>query len=133
MVVALLLAARTESAREGQPFLDAVTVDGGPLHIGGVSTADERLLELGHEMQSSSGVIVSTGLGSTAWIRSSATGAARIAENLGAAAAGSHYRKQPWDASFLQFAVREPFPSVATQATLVYGRTDRRRRWSSAR
>jgi NAD kinase len=78
-----------------------------------------------HEMQSSSGVIVSTGLGSTAWIKSIATGAARIAQNLGAAAAGLQYRTQPWDASFLQFAVREPFPSVATQATLVYGRTDR--------
>ena len=32
----------------------------------------------------------------------------------------------PWDAPFLRFAVREPFPSVATQTNLVFGRADQR-------
>jgi hypothetical protein len=32
----------------------------------------------------------------------------------------------PWDAPYLRFAVREPFPSIATQATLVSGQADQR-------
>jgi NAD kinase len=77
------------------------------------------------EMQSSSGIIVATGLGSTAWLKSVVTGSARIAATFGGHTADLHYQSQPRDAPFLQFAVREPFPSVATQTTLVYGRVDR--------
>jgi hypothetical protein len=33
--------------------------------------------------------------------------------------------QMPWDAHYLHFAVREPFPSVSSQATLVFGTTDR--------
>jgi NAD kinase len=78
-----------------------------------------------HEFQSSSGIIVSTGLGSTAWLKSVVTGSALIAATFGASTQRLHYEPQSWDASFLQFAVREPFPSVATQATLVCGRANR--------
>jgi NAD kinase len=78
-----------------------------------------------HEMQSSSGIIVSTGLGSTAWLKSIVTGSAIIAASFGASTQHMQYKSQSWDAPFLQFAVREPFPSVATQATLVCGRADR--------
>ena len=67
------------------------------------------------EVQSSSGVIVSTGLGSTAWIKSIVTGARAIAQ------ADAPYQPLPWDTDRLVFAVREPFPSRATDATLVYG------------
>ncbi len=80
------------------------------------------------EFQSSSGLIVSTGLGSTAWIKSIATGSLAIAQALGGAgeaAAGDGYQPLPWDTASLQFAVREPFPSRASQARLVWGRFGR--------
>jgi NAD kinase len=77
------------------------------------------------ELQSSSGIIVSTGLGSTAWLKSVITGSALIAARLGANMCELHYEPESWNAPFLQFAVREPFPSVATKATLVFGRADR--------
>lgn len=79
------------------------------------------------ERQSSSGIIVSTGLGSTAWMKSIVTGSLAVAEGLGArqpvGPGGPDYRPAPWDAQYLRFAVREPFPSVATGASLVFGTT----------
>jgi hypothetical protein len=75
------------------------------------------------ESQSSSGVIVSTGLGSTGWLKSIIAGAAgitsvvldrKIDKALG--------KKVPWDASHLYFSVREPFPSKTTSASVVYGK-----------
>ena len=73
------------------------------------------------ETQSSSGVIVSTGLGSTAWMRSVVTGSTAIAGALMRRKGGYDYRPLPWDADFLRFAVREPFPSKTSQAKLTYG------------
>ena len=69
-----------------------------------------------HESQSSSGIIVSTGLGSTAWMKSIVTGAALIANGCDA-----DYQPLPWDTDHLLFAVREPFVSRASQASLVFG------------
>jgi NAD kinase len=83
----------------------------------------EMSLGKAHEFQSSSGIIVSTGLGSTAWLKSIVTGSSQIAATFGASTKELHYEPLPWDAEYLQFAVREPFPSVATQATLICGRT----------
>ena len=77
------------------------------------------------ETQSSSGLIVSTGLGSTAWFKSIVTGSLAIAGAFGGAAATDAYQPQPWDSAELRFAVREPFPSKASQASLVYGRLTR--------
>jgi NAD kinase len=77
------------------------------------------------EVQSSSGLIVSTGLGSTAWLKSIVTGSYAVAQTLGAASPARPYQPLPWDTPYLQFAVREPFPSVATQATLICGRVER--------
>ena len=79
------------------------------------------------ERQSSSGIIVSTGLGSTGWLRSLFAGWAGAATANGAmvpdgAADGSF----PWDANFLSFFVREPFPSRTSGATLVCGRVQDR-------
>ncbi|WP_140636142.1 sugar kinase [Methylibium rhizosphaerae] len=79
-------------------------------------------IELGsrREFQSSSGVIVSTGLGSTAWLKSVVTGSLGIAQAL----KGGHevdYQPQAWDSAQLTFAVREPFPSRASRTELVYG------------
>jgi len=73
------------------------------------------------ETQSSSGVIVSTGLGSTAWMRSIVAGSAAIAGGLLHDARPFEYRPVPWDADYLQFAVREPFPSKTSQVGLAYG------------
>lgn len=75
------------------------------------------------EVQSSSGLIVSTGLGSTAWMKSVVTGSLAIAASFGGGRV-SPYGTAPWDAPWLQFAVREPFPSRHSQAGLVFGRVD---------
>jgi NAD kinase len=76
-----------------------------------------------HETQSSSGLIVSTGLGSTAWFKSIVTGSLAIADAFGSHAdAAPSYAPQAWDSAELRFAVREPFPSRTSQVSLVYGR-----------
>jgi NAD kinase len=78
------------------------------------------------ENHSSSGVIVSTGLGSTGWFKSLIAGAA------GVAAASGFAPKQepgdtrfPWEADYLYFTVREPFPSNTTGTGLVFGKVTR--------
>ncbi|QSF45935.1 diacylglycerol kinase catalytic domain-containing protein [Paenibacillus tianjinensis] len=84
------------------------------------------------EQQSSSGIIVSTGMGSTGWMRSvlaGAAGIARSAAGIGLAApeaaaglAGADARgRLAWDHPHLYFTVREPFPSRTTSAGLVFG------------
>jgi len=84
------------------------------------------LYELSHggktEFQSSSGLIVSTGLGSTAWMKSVVTGSLAMAQSLGRPGRPLKYRPLAWDAPALEFAVREPFPSRASQTGLVHGR-----------
>ncbi len=100
------------------------------------------------ETQSSSGVIVSTGMGSTGWLKSLLTGAAAITRSAapalagrggaGAPAAGgdpagkSAVRSRadvktefPWDADYLFYTVREPFPTKTSGASLVFGRVTR--------
>jgi hypothetical protein len=83
-----------------------------------------------YEDQSSSGIIVSTGTGSTGWFRSVVTGAMQIREHLESlgepefwdnpAAQEDDYR---FDATrpLLRFAVREPWVSKTTGATIVLG------------
>ena len=79
------------------------------------------------EVQSSSGIIVSTGLGSTGWMRSVITGSCAVASEV------ARHRPLPWkfcgrawDERALHFVVREPFPSRSTQATLVSGSVNER-------
>ena len=76
------------------------------------------------ENQSSSGIIVSTGAGSTGWYRSVTTGALRVAAGVvGAEApevAEKLYRFAPNERK-LVFAVREPFESRVSGAKLVHG------------
>ncbi len=73
------------------------------------------------EVQSSSGVIVSTGLGSTGWMKSIVTGSVGIAAGMMNQQMDITYPATKWDSNNLQFAVREPFPSKATEARLVFG------------
>ncbi len=72
----------------------------------------------------SSGIIVSTGAGSTGWLQSVVTGAFRVTSGVN----GRHepeppldaYRRE-WSSNKLYFAVREPFPSRASQTRIVFG------------
>ena len=77
------------------------------------------------EDQSSSGVIVSTGAGSTGWLRSVFTGAAGVADGvLGTPKAVQQIRNSyAFDpaAERLCFSVREPFVSRVSSAALVFG------------
>lgn len=94
------------------------------LFIGPRSHTSARYeIQLGdrREVQSSSGLIVSTGLGSTAWMKSIVTGAMQIATILHQKVRHEPYQPVPWDAQTLTFAVREPFPSRSSAASLVFG------------
>jgi NAD kinase len=86
-----------------------------------VSASYEIATGTQHERQSSSGLIVATGLGSTAWFKSIVTGSLAIAGAFGHPAIGPEYAALPWDATELRFAVREPFPSKSSQVNLVCG------------
>jgi NAD kinase len=126
------------------------------------------------ENHSSSGVIVSTGLGSSGWLKSLLTGAAAITQSAGSVLGNTGHWPVPsghspdgigvttganrrntlgpvsvgglpalpmtakrnqnarirfnvktefaWDADYLYFTVREPFPTRTTGASLVFGR-----------
>jgi NAD kinase len=78
------------------------------------------------ERQSSSGIIVSTGLGSTGWLRSLYAGWAGMSAGLsGARPTLPGDGRFDWDAPELRFCVREPYPSKWSGAELVYGVVDR--------
>lgn len=80
------------------------------------------------EAHSSSGVIVSTGLGATGWLRSVLAGAAGIASGLtGTAIAARPPENFGWDADYLYFSVREPWPSKTTSASAAFGTVTRER------
>lgn len=78
------------------------------------------------EVHSSSGVIVSTGLGSTGWLRSVLAGAMGIASGVG----GRSFEVDappsvPWDTESLVFSVREPWPSKTSGAEITFGAVTR--------
>jgi len=74
------------------------------------------------ENQSSSGIIVSTGLGSTGWLSSVIAGAKGVARTLSGWDLPSNIDTPKWDSDFLYYSVREPFPSNTTSAGLVFGK-----------
>ena len=74
------------------------------------------------ENHSSSGIIVSTGLGSTGWLKSLMAGAVGVARGLARTNLPIEARSSfAWDADYLCFTVREPFPSKTSSASLVFG------------
>lgn len=78
-----------------------------------------------HERQSSSGVIVSTGLGSTGWLRSVLTGASGVSGGrLAPGVESLRLKGLPWDARRLVYSVREPFPGRWSQAGMVFGQIE---------
>lgn len=81
-------------------------------------------IEIGdrQENQSSSGIIVSTGAGSTGWLQSVYAGAAGVIEALGGQVIPpANGGRLNWDTEHLVYSVREPFPSKATQTSIVHG------------
>lgn len=79
------------------------------------------------ERHSSSGVIVSTGMGSTGWFSSLFAGARGLIAGFGMADSDARLTRVPklgWDAPQLLFTVREPFPSNMTTTDLVFGKVD---------
>lgn len=74
------------------------------------------------ENQSSSGIIVSTGLGSTGWLKSILAGAAGIARFCGISEPVGLAHSFDRSASELYYTVREPYPSASTGASMVFGR-----------
>jgi NAD kinase len=74
------------------------------------------------EYQSSSGIIVSTGLGSTGWLKSVLTGTLGIARaNKWAQSDTITPQGFNWDKPQLVYSVREPFPSQQTGTEMLYG------------
>ena len=74
------------------------------------------------ERQSSSGIIISTGLGSTGWLKSVLAGAAGVVRAAGEGEPEVRVQGPfDWGARYLYFSVREPYPSKATGAGLVFG------------
>lgn len=128
-------AMREERQHKSVTMAQASLSDGQVLHavndifIGPKSHVSARYkIKLGErtEVQSSSGIIVSTGLGSTGWMKSVATGSIAIAKAMGGNASQAGYQPQPWNSDQLYFAVREPFPSKASSTLLVFGSITKR-------
>ncbi|PQV64861.1 hypothetical protein B1R32_103128 [Abditibacterium utsteinense] len=132
-----------ERAAQGQGSVEKLTMAQASLNDGqtllalndlfigrrGHASARYRLI-IGRESeeQSSSGVIVSTGAGSTGWLRSVLTGAGRILEDFAptpevqsASQAAQNDFRFGWSEQKLQFSVREPFVSKTSGARLVFG------------
>ena len=100
------------------------------------------------ENQSSSGIIISTGLGSTGWLKSVISGALNISKSYKSINGQTDsilnwnkknksivkdintentsnyegsYLNMSWDSTSLVFSVREPFPSKSSKANFVFG------------
>lgn len=80
------------------------------------------------ERHSSSGLIVSTGAGSTGWFKSVVTGAVAVTNAFRGVdlflPQPDEYRF-PWDADHLVFSVREPWVSRTSQGGVVFGKLER--------
>ena len=92
------------------------------LFIGARSHVSARYaLEVGgrREVQSSSGVLVATGAGSTGWLSSMFAMASGLAAFTGGSVGAAP--RLGWDDPRLAYVVREPFASKSSQATIVAG------------
>lgn len=74
------------------------------------------------ENQSSSGIIVSTGLGSSGWLKSVIAGASGLTFAITGHKVASSIDIPQWNSSFLYYSVREPFPSNTTGTELIFGK-----------
>jgi len=77
------------------------------------------------EDQSSSGIIVSTGAGSTGWLRAVLAGAAGVLASVAPDEAVTPPSSGfPWESEHLRYSVREPFASRVSAAGMVFGRIE---------
>ena len=132
----LRLALRGEFRRKRVAMARVTLNDGQTLHavndlfVGQRTHQSARYtLALGRqaEAQSSSGIIISTGAGSTGWFRSVLTGASGIVETFVPGEETHAVRDRyafDWEAEYLAYSVREPFVSRASAAGLVFGRIE---------
>ena len=75
------------------------------------------------EQHSSSGVIVSTGMGATGWFKSLLTGAQGITHAwTGQNTPLTTDSNFAWHSDYLYFTVREPFPSTQSTTNLIFGK-----------
>lgn len=95
-------------------------------HRSHISARYELALGKKHERQSSSGIIVSTGLGSTGWLTSVLAGARGIGSALGKPFETNILKSFKWESDYLYYSVREPFPSRTSAASLVFGKVTRK-------
>jgi len=88
------------------------------------TSARYRISSGGHSVNhSSSGIIVSTGLGSTGWLRSILAGATGIVSSMSQSPLElNDTAPLDWDTDQLQFSVREPWPSTTSSAELTFGK-----------
>ncbi|MGD9910135.1 MAG: sugar kinase [Candidatus Izemoplasmatales bacterium] len=77
------------------------------------------------ESQSSSGIIVSTGLGSTGWLKSIIEGAAGIMKSLAKLDIDRNLIEMKWDSDYLYYSIREPYKSIRTDSSIVFGHIER--------
>lgn len=87
-----------------------------------VSARYNIMIDGKEENQSSSGVIISTGLGATGWLKSVITGAKSIAGTIAGGEITENINLPEWDSDYLYYSVREPFPSNTTGVSLVFGK-----------
>ncbi|MDH5360247.1 MAG: hypothetical protein OEX03_06770 [Gammaproteobacteria bacterium] len=81
-----------------------------------------------YEQQSSSGIIISTGAGSTGWLKSIFAGAVGVVNALGGQVTMPVQNGRfDWSDEQLVYAVREPWPSKASSAGMVFGTITRDR------
>lgn len=88
-------------------------------------TSARYIIRIGErsENHSSSGIIVSTGLGSTGWFRSIIAGATGIVSSLSEQVLGLDGKSTfDWNSDFLYFSVREPWPSTISSADITFGK-----------
>ena len=75
-----------------------------------------------HEEQCSSGIVISTGAGSTGWLKSIISGSRMIVANFDGIKITDPKKYQfEWDADYLYYCVREPFPSKVSRISLTFG------------
>lgn len=91
-------------------------------HRSHVSARYELRLGPKIEQQSSSGIIVSTGLGSSGWLKSVIAGVRGIGSALGKTVETDVLGNFMWESDYLYYTVREPFPSKSSGASLVFGK-----------
>lgn len=77
------------------------------------------------EQQSSSGIIVSTGLGATGWLKSIIAGASGIDLYCGVKEKPCIDSGFTWESDYLYYTVREPYPSKTTGTSLVFGKVNK--------